>query len=156
MGLMIGQQKYQCKFDGGPSQDCTIEEICILRLAGIKDFYTPDKSYSQYVYNWFVELDMTCLSESEMVEFTSMFFVGFAAGLVLFPMPEKLGIKKTMSILMPLFCVFSGLSVFGQSIHVKEVGLFMQGFMHMKIMLAYSHMFELTDETNKGFCAMVI
>lgn len=99
---------------------------------------------------------MTCLSESEMVEFTSMFFVGFAAGLVLFPMPEKLGIKKTMSILMPLFCVFSGLSVFGQSIHLKEVGLFMQGFMHMKIMLAYSHMFELTDETNKGFCAMVI
>lgn len=58
--------------------------------------------------------------------------------------------------MMTVYMVCSSLTVFGQSIAIKSTGLFLQGFLHLKIMLSYTHMFELTDEKSKSFCSTFI
>ena len=88
--------------------------------------------------------------------FSSSYFIGFSLGVIFFPLPDKLGRKMTMKILMPAFLGASFLSIFGQSLMVKGIGMMVQGFLHLKIMLAYTHIFELTDEKSKGFCATFI
>lgn len=90
------------------------------------------------------------------MQFMSMYFYGFACGIILFPLPDKLGKKATMTWLMIPFVLASALAVFGTTIEEKSVGLFLQGFLHLKIMVSYAHMFELTDESNKPFCSLCI
>ena len=58
--------------------------------------------------------------------------------------------------LMSFFMVASTMSIFGDNIYVKGIGMFVQGFLHLKIMLAYTHMFELTNGEHKAFCSTVI
>ena len=54
-----------------------------------------------------------------------------------------------MSVMMSVYVLCSSLTVFAPSIFLKSTGLFLQGFLHLKIMLSYTHMFELTDEKSK-------
>lgn len=88
--------------------------------------------------------------------FCSAYFIGFSFGIVFFTLPDAIGRKKTMWILLPALIVASSLSVFGESIYIKSIGFFVQGFLHLKIMLSYSHCFELVPKNDKLFCSTVI
>jgi MFS family permease len=114
---------------------------------------TEDK---MYLDNWYKQMNLLCVEQQKLTLFMSMFFYGFATGAILFPLPDKLGKKKAMTILMGLFVVFSGLSVFADTLLLKSVGLFFQGFLHVKITLSYAHMFDLTDQESKPFCSFVL
>jgi hypothetical protein len=85
-----------------------------------------------------------------------MYFYGFACGIILFMMPEFLGRKGAMKVLLPPFILASTLSVYGQTISTKSCGFFIQGFLHLKIMLSYTHIFELVQKDHKSFCATFI
>ena len=67
-----------------------------------------------------------------------------------------IGRKATLNILMPLFFIASWFVIFGETIFEKELGLIFQGLFHVKIMLSYSYIFELTEEKFKAFCATFI
>jgi NhaP-type Na+/H+ or K+/H+ antiporter len=82
--------------------------------------------------------------------------MGFLFGLVLFPVPDKLGRKRTMSIVMTIYLIAQWVSLLCNDFHIKSISYFIQGFLHIKITLSYTHMFELVDEDSKSFCSSVI
>lgn len=97
-----------------------------------------------------------CVPQTTINLFSSMYFYGFACGLVFFTMPDSIGRKGTMKILLPPFIMACSLSIYGNSILIKSIGFFIQGFLHLKIMLSYTHMFELVSKDHKSFCATFI
>lgn len=99
---------------------------------------------------------MMCIPTAKKDLFASMYFVGFSFGIVFFNLPDAIGRKGAMWILMPIYILASSLSVLGNLIEYKMVGFFLQGFLHLKIMLSYSHMFELVPKNDKNFCATFI
>ena len=87
---------------------------------------------------------------------SSCYFLGFGLGLLLMFYPDLLGRKKTMVLLLVPYVIFTQLTIYSASLTGKKIGFFMQGLLHLKITLSYTHMFELTDEASKDFCATVI
>ena len=61
-----------------------------------------------------------------------------------------------MWFIMPAYILGSGLAVFGPTLYIKAIGLFLQGLFHVKITLSYTHLFELVDEDAKSLCATVL
>ena len=53
-----------------------------------------------------------------------MYFFGFASGLLFFTLPDAIGRKRTMNILMPFYILASTLSVFGTTLEIKSIGFF--------------------------------
>mmetsp|Transcript_12808 Transcript_12808/g.21674 ORF Transcript_12808/g.21674 Transcript_12808/m.21674 type:complete len:203 (-) Transcript_12808:1054-1662(-) len=94
-----------------------------------------------------------CHDRKQIQAVISSYFIGFSLGIILLNMPEVLGRKKTMSILMALYLFFSQLTIYSPSLVWKAVGFFMQGFLHLKITLSYTHIFELIDDRSKQLCA---
>lgn len=67
-----------------------------------------------------------------------------------------IGRKKTMVLVMSLYLVAFYLVNYGTTIWIKTFAMFMQGFLHIKIPLSYTHMYELVREKDKPFCAQII
>jgi MFS family permease len=67
---------------------------------------------------------MACMPQSSIDLFCSMYFFGFASGLLFFTLPDAIGRKRTMNFLMPLYILASTLSVFGTTIEIKSIGFF--------------------------------
>lgn len=99
---------------------------------------------------------MMCLPLAQTKLFCSSYFLGFSMGIVIARLPDKLGRKGAANILLPLFLIACYLTCFGESVIEKGIGIAIQGFLHVKIMNAYSHIYELTDEENKAFCSTFI
>ena len=78
--------------------------------------YKVDKTYVNYVNNWFITLDMMCISTSTKDYFCSIYFVGFAVGIIFFTVPDAIGRKRTMWVLLPPYILASSLSVYGSTI----------------------------------------
>ena len=163
--LLIAPQEYECFFESNSDlgfSSCSIQEICEIRNTAAQlieegqfEYRIVDTSQN-YMMNWFIHFDMMCLPESEKSFFCSSYFIGFCLGVMLSTLPDSIGRKATLNILMPLFLIASWFVIFGQSIFQKEMGLIFQGLFHVKIMLSYSYIFELTEEKYKAFCATFI
>ena len=61
-----------------------------------------------------------------------------------------------MNIVIPLYIIASAITIYSLSLEGKAIGFFVQGFLHIKITLSYSHILELVPETHKGFVATVL
>ena len=61
-----------------------------------------------------------------------------------------------MKYLMYGYIISVFLSIYGKSILQKSIGMFIQGFLHVKIPLSYTHILELVDEKSKKFCTTFI
>jgi len=59
-------------------------------------------------------LNMMCMDSTTKSFFSSCYFLGFAFGLVLFMLPEKLGRKGCMNIILPIYIMASYLTIFGE------------------------------------------
>lgn len=86
----------------------------------------------------------------------SSYFIGFSLGFFLFPLPERFGRKRVMTILMILYLFSTGLVSYSNTLSQKSIGFFAMGILHLKITVSYTHIFELIDDDHKGFCATVL
>lgn len=82
-------------------------------------------------------------------------FIGFGFGLPLIIMPDQLGRKMSMTISL-LFSVLAVTITFYAPFEYKKFGYFIFGVFHMKITLAFTHMFELIDNQNKAMCQTTV
>jgi len=108
------------------------------------------------VYNWYSQLDLACLNTPAISSVNSFYFIGFGVGILLFALPNRIGRKRTMVWLLPLYIIASAITLYSPSLHLKALGYFLQGALHLKITNSYTHMFELTNEQGKGLCATVM
>ena len=61
-----------------------------------------------------------------------------------------------MSFVLILNLIAMALIIFSPSILVKKIGFFVFGYLHIKISLSYTHMFELTEAKHQVFCSTII
>ena len=61
---------------------------------------------------------------SKVAGVCSFYFIGFAGGIVLLPLPNAIGRKGSMNILMPIYIIASGMVVFCDSLSIKSLGMF--------------------------------
>mmetsp|Transcript_8570 Transcript_8570/g.14455 ORF Transcript_8570/g.14455 Transcript_8570/m.14455 type:complete len:294 (-) Transcript_8570:913-1794(-) len=169
--VLMMPQKFSCSYDiVSPStgkvhpivlSDCPIQLICEQRKEGeggeLTNFsYEVNKEQQNYYLNWFVADNLACEDTKRISSVSSFYFFGFSLGILLLSFPDQYGRKKSMTVILPFYVAASFLTIYSSNLNLKSVGYFMQGFLHSKITLSYSHMFELTNEENKGFCATFI
>jgi len=90
---MMMPQSYNCwwntidpltgKITKGAVESCTTTNICALRKEDGFN-YEIDKTSRNYLYNWYVELDLMCESPIKLGLVGSAYFIGFSVGVVLF------------------------------------------------------------------------
>ena len=99
---MVLEQFFLCRF--GPDEDfrsCSAEEeICPALESDINGFeYKVDTTYEYYINNWYVEMDLVCANKAKTNTMLIPYYVvSGLAGFVLFPLPDKLGRKPSMTL----------------------------------------------------------
>lgn len=75
----------------------------------------PDLRNKWFLNNWYVKHDMMCLEPSE-TQMVSSYFLGFCFGVVFFFLPDYLGRKKTMALVLIPVSIANYMIVFGQDL----------------------------------------
>lgn len=101
-------------------------------------------------------MDATCANPNDVKFICSANFLGFLFGVFFFPLPDAIGRKKTMILMLIPYMVTNAMVAYGDTIFIKTLGMFMQGVLHIRITLSYTHMYELIQEMDKSFCAQII
>jgi len=95
---------------------CSNEQICDQKAGnlnfGPNFFYEVNKDYKFYANNWFVQLDLLCEDPNLVASTSSSYFVGFSAGILLFTLPDQLGRKTTMTLVMLTYMLASFLTIY--------------------------------------------
>lgn len=148
-------QPYLCKKDGNWSM-CDIDFICQNREINDQFEYKPDISDEHYIRNWYVTLDLMCMPPEQYNQIGSFYFLGYGFGFILCFMPQIYGRKPTMSVVMIANLIANYFMIYSPSILVKKIAFFAYGFLHIKVSLSYTHMFELIEAQHQVFCSTII
>ena len=160
---MTMPQRFNCwtdsTFNGEPIKtpalSCSVNDICQNRSNSAYHFEL-DTQNEKYLNNWIATTELMCAPPLLVSLVGSSYFIGVIFGIFMFRMPNTLGRKKTMKIVMPIYFVCSAFTVFAQSPVLKALGYFAQGLLHIKIPLSFTHLFELNPEEKKGLCSIFI
>lgn len=82
-------------------------------------------------------------------------FIGFVFGIPLMVLPDQLGRKKSMTIILIFNLVSAYLVTYG-SMNAKKVGFFGTGVFHMKATLSYTYLCELVDNDHKAISQSIL
>ena len=66
--------------------------------------YIVDTSYEYYINNWYLEMDLKCFPEAKIALMVTAYFVGFAINGLFFTIPDNIGRKKSVFVVMLLSC----------------------------------------------------
>lgn len=99
--------------------------------------------------NWFTRLHLECTPFTEYATISAAYFVGYGIGILFLFLPDLLGRRGCMMLILPLYIMVTSLSVLSDDIAMKRMGFFLQGLFHIKISNSYTHMFELVPESAK-------
>ena len=69
-------------------------------------------------------MDLMLVDDLSVKKTNSYYFIGFALGALFFPLPDTIGVKATMNIVLPIFIVGSYLTIFGETLKLKSLGYF--------------------------------
>ena len=97
-----------------------------------------------------------CKPSHQAAAVSSVYFIGFVGGLFLLPFPNLLGRKGSLKYIMSIYAVASALSIYGPNLFIKTIGMFIQGFLHIKNTLSFTHILEMVPEKKKELCTTVI
>jgi MFS family permease len=96
--------------------------------------------------NFYTEMEMTCWSEAKIAYMVNMFVFGFVLGVFLSLLPDKIGRRKTMLIMLPFQIIGSQLCLYSMNYYLTGLGYFIGGLVHSKKFIAYAYHFEISDE----------
>lgn len=66
-----------------------------------------------------------CLDRKTIAATNSFYFVGFGFGIIFLTLPDSIGRKGTMGVMMPMFIVAAYITIFSRSLKWKSVGYFL-------------------------------
>ena len=137
--MLVMEQKYECLQAGGEYASCSTDEICEDRLK-----YRVDTNYEYYLENWYSEMDWVCQNHKMLAMLASVyFFSAFFGGLILAPLPDKIGRKKTFIIFSLIYAVAEVSCLYCSSYWVRFVCMGVMGFLYARNTVCYNWMFEL-------------
>jgi MFS family permease len=86
----------------------------------------------------------------------SVYFLGFAIGILLFFLPDRYGRKNTMLIISGPFIAAYFILTYIPQRELKALAFGIQGFLHIKTSLAYTHCQEFLCSRHKTISPTVI
>ena len=132
---------------------CNRELICDKQNQNPLFQFEPDKEDAEYFDNWYLNMNLTCKDKSQYSIIGSSYFIGYFMGSIFFFLPDMFGRKGTFNRVMPIYILSCYFSLFSNSIELKILGFFMQGFFHIKTSLSYQHIYELVPKNKKVLCS---
>ena len=67
--------------------------------------YMVDTSYEYYINNWYLEMDLKCMPAAKSALMITAYFVGFAINGLFFTIPDQIGRKKSLLVVMLISCI---------------------------------------------------
>ena len=154
---LVAQQEYLCRTEPGePMLPCQTSDICALRESGGFVEYEADKEALGYLDAWEIEMDLMCVERSQVSFMTSCYFIGFGAGIILFPLPVLYGRRKALMLSMAGYLVAITMLLFIPTIAMRSISLFMIGFFHLKNSSSYVLCFEVMQDKDKATSSTAI
>lgn len=71
-----------------------------------------DTTFEYYINNWYLEMDLKCIESADIGIMISAYFLGSAATGLFFTVPDQIGRKKSLFIVMVLSCVAQTVMIF--------------------------------------------
>ena len=106
--------------------------------------------------NWFVTMDLMCLSPLDYMSIISWFFAGWGIGVILFFLPDYLGRRCFMKILIIVNIFVSYVGTFENNLKLLKIVLFVHGFFHIKNTICYTHGIELVPDKYKSLVVTLV
>lgn len=103
----------------------------------------------QSIINWQVTLDLACEDLNEVNQALSYYFIGYGLGFIFFFFPDAFGKRNSMIFAIITQQIGCTLSLFATDLKIKSIGLFLQGFFHLKTTLSYNYVTEFMPEEKK-------
>lgn len=103
-GFLTMEQTYFCLTESPPlTTQCDAISICS-NQSTVQ--FRVNSDSDDYVVNWIQEMDLMCTDRTVINYMEVAYFVSYGcAGLFLFPVPDRLGCKKTVMIFGTLHCM---------------------------------------------------
>lgn len=106
--------------------------------------------------NFYTEMDMTCWTEAKIAYMVNMFVFGFVLGVFLSLLPDKVGRRKTMFILLPLQIIGSQLCLYSMNYYLIGLGYFIGGLVHCKKFISFAYHYEISYERSANIYMSLI
>lgn len=149
------RQQYVCQFSqNGSYETCTDSQICSANNPPLD--FKIDTRNDDYILNWYDQVGMQCMDNQTIKLLTTIYFISFAFGGLLFYTPDRYGRKWTTLITTFFLIIGMLIAVFSTSYITKAIGLVVMGLFHIKTSISYVFMFESVHSRNKAFCSTVI
>ena len=118
--------------------------------------YHIDETSELNFHNWYTRLQLECVPFSEYAQVGAAYFVGYGFGIVFLFLPDLLGRRGCMALVLPLYCLVTTLAVMSDDLWMKKIGFFLQGFIHIKISNTFTSIYEFVPEAGKIPCLTLI
>ena len=130
---------------GNPRQ-CSAEEICEAREADpLYNAYEVDKSQQYYLNNWYLQMDLMCMTPARIGIMISAYYVGFACGGVFCTFPDRYGRKFSCMFGLAMSTVSQTLMIASSNFWVRFAMFFLSGFSQIKNSVSYVWLSECTS-----------
>ena len=124
--------EYVCRQSASvPFESCSFESICLQRKSNLQGFeFMANVNDVSYFQNWLVKDDLMCVSSIDTNLVVVFYYFGFLFGLIFFVLPDKIGRKPSMTIMIAFNVVATAMTLFSSNQTVKSAGYFIIGMMH--------------------------
>ena len=96
-------------------------------------------------------MGLMCVDQNTVSMIVTCYFLAYGfAGFFLFPLPDKLGCKKTMAVFGALHLTSQFIIIFVPIYTVRLVGFAMMGFCQLKNSVSYVWLFDLVENKHKS------
>lgn len=97
-----------------------------------------------------------CESPGLIKSIASFYFLGYTCGSTLFVLPNLIGRKKAMTVSVFMALVSTALLIYGDSINIKMIGFFIQGYFHIKLTLVFPYCSDFVENRHKQIVVTLI
>ena len=103
-------------------------------------------------------MNLTCSKDISQIysSISSIYFIGYGIGAVLYWMPDELGRQLTLQYVMPVQVLAYFLVVFSSDFLLKNLGSFCMGLFHIKLTVCYTYIYEMVQDEHRVLCSTVL
>ena len=102
------------------------------------------------MYNWFLEMDLKCMTTVSIGLMITAYYVGFSVGGLLFGFPDKYGRKKSLIMGLGMSCVAQTVTIFVPNFWVRFAMFGLNGLSQIKNSVSYVWLSECTSQPYKS------
>ena len=138
---LILQQQFLCSdpnWDDSSFRVCPNSEICEARQNPSSSLlYKVDTSYEYYFENWYIEMDLVCLSPARVGMMITIYYISFAAGGMFYMVPEKIGRKASVMLSAGLSLIAQTIIICCNNLTVRTICFSLMGLSQIKNSVSY-------------------